>query len=150
MYISFSVLSSSECINQGTAYHNYLYSLHSYILTTPLLSILVPWLQMTEDEPLLSIPEFYAGRNVFITGGTGFMGKVLVEKLLRSIPDIGNIYLLVRPKRNKTVEDRKKALLSSVVSLNRVVTKWVRVISMYYTALTVYKLLNNLRRRLKF
>lgn len=26
--------------------------------------------------PYLSIPQFYAGRSVFITGGTGFMGKV--------------------------------------------------------------------------
>lgn len=24
----------------------------------------------------LSVPQFYAGRSVFITGGTGFMGKV--------------------------------------------------------------------------
>lgn len=24
----------------------------------------------------ISIPEFYVGRSIFITGGTGFMGKV--------------------------------------------------------------------------
>ena len=71
---------------------------------------------MTENLPGMSIPEFYAGKNVFITGGTGFMGKVLIEKLLRSIPDVGSIYILIRPKRNKTIEDRKKDLLSSMVS----------------------------------
>lgn len=27
-------------------------------------------------RPYVSIPEFYAGKSVFITGGTGFMGKV--------------------------------------------------------------------------
>lgn len=28
------------------------------------------------NGPILSIPEFYIDRSVFITGGTGFMGKV--------------------------------------------------------------------------
>lgn len=27
-------------------------------------------------EPYITIPQFYSGRSVFITGGTGFMGKV--------------------------------------------------------------------------
>ena len=71
---------------------------------------------MTTDAPRETIGEFYTGRNVFITGATGFMGKVLVEKLLRSIPDIGVLYCLVRPKRNKTVEERKEEFLSSMVS----------------------------------
>jgi FlaA1/EpsC-like NDP-sugar epimerase len=35
-------------------------------------------------------------RSIFITGATGFVGKVLVEKLLRSCPDIAKIYILVR------------------------------------------------------
>ena len=30
------------------------------------------------------IQQFYQGKTVFITGATGFMGKVLLEKLLRS------------------------------------------------------------------
>ena len=71
---------------------------------------------MTTDGPRESIGEFYTGRNVFMTGATGFMGKVLVEKLLRSIPGIGTLYCLVRPKRNKTVEERKEEFLSSMVS----------------------------------
>lgn len=35
-------------------------------------------------------------RNVLLTGGTGLVGKVTVEKLLRCCPDIGTVYLLTR------------------------------------------------------
>uniref|UniRef100_A0A1L8D6G7 Fatty acyl-CoA reductase n=1 Tax=Plutella xylostella TaxID=51655 RepID=A0A1L8D6G7_PLUXY len=56
--------------------------------------------------PSVSVAHYYAGKNVFITGSTGFMGKVLVEKLLRSCPDIGNIYLLLRPKKGQNSKER--------------------------------------------
>ncbi|KAK9496653.1 hypothetical protein O3M35_013088 [Rhynocoris fuscipes] len=54
----------------------------------------------------IGIPEFYAGRDIFITGGTGFMGKILIEKLLRSCPDLNNIYILIRSRKGKTAEER--------------------------------------------
>lgn len=54
----------------------------------------------------MSVREFYAGKNILLTGGTGFMGKVLIEKMLYSIPDLGTIYLLMRPKRGKSVAQR--------------------------------------------
>nr|ASC44542.1 fatty acyl-CoA reductase [Adelphocoris suturalis] len=59
----------------------------------------------------MGIPEFFRGRSVFITGGSGFMGKVLVEKLLRSCPDLDNIYVLMRPKRGQQVAGRYSDLL---------------------------------------
>ena len=52
------------------------------------------------------IAPFYNGRSIFVTGGTGCMGKVLVEKLLRSCPGIKQIYLLMRPAKGKDVETR--------------------------------------------
>ena len=60
-----------------------------------------------------SIPEFYAGKSIFITGGTGFLGKVLVEKLLRSCPDVKKIYLLVRPKGDVGSQERVENILDS-------------------------------------
>ena len=62
------------------------------------------------------VKEFFRDRSIFITGGTGFMGKVLVEKLLRSCPGIKNIYLLMRPKRGQGVQQRLQELLNSPVS----------------------------------
>ena len=69
-----------------------------------------------ETDSRMGVKEFYAGKGIFVTGATGFMGKVLVEKLLRSIPDIGNVYILVRQKRGKTSKERLEDLLSSRVS----------------------------------
>ena len=59
--------------------------------------------------------DFYAQKDIFITGATGFMGKCLVEKLLRSVPEIGRLLVLVRPKKGKTARDRVDELLSSRV-----------------------------------
>ncbi|XP_041935591.1 fatty acyl-CoA reductase 1-like [Alosa sapidissima] len=53
-----------------------------------------------------TIGEYYAGKSVLITGATGFMGKVLVEKLLRSCPRVCALYLLVRPKAGQSMQER--------------------------------------------
>ncbi|OWR43572.1 putative fatty acyl-CoA reductase CG5065 isoform X2 [Danaus plexippus] len=52
------------------------------------------------------VNEWYKGRKVFVTGALGLMGKVLIEKLLYSVPDIGCVYALVRSKRGKSPETR--------------------------------------------
>ncbi|KAJ8958520.1 hypothetical protein NQ318_002314 [Aromia moschata] len=60
-----------------------------------------------------NIWKFYKNSNIFITGATGFLGKALVEKLLRSCDGLDSIYLLVRPKRGMTVEQRLKELFKN-------------------------------------
>uniref|UniRef100_A0A0C9PTE7 Fatty acyl-CoA reductase n=1 Tax=Fopius arisanus TaxID=64838 RepID=A0A0C9PTE7_9HYME len=67
---------------------------------------------MNKVDPLYSIPAFYAGKSVFITGASGFMGKILMEKLLRSCPDIREIFILVRGKRGAGVDDRLRKMLA--------------------------------------
>lgn len=58
-----------------------------------------------------TIPKYYSNKDIFITGGTGFMGKVLIEKLLRSCPDLNRIFVLVRKKKEKPADERIRELL---------------------------------------
>lgn len=60
------------------------------------------------------VVEFYNDKTVFITGATGFMGKVLVEKLLRST-NVKKLLVLIRPKKGVKTELRLKTLLESSV-----------------------------------
>jgi fatty acyl-CoA reductase len=55
---------------------------------------------------MATITEFFQDKSVFVTGGTGFLGKVLLEKILRSCPDVDNIYVLIRPKKGKDLRER--------------------------------------------
>ena len=50
--------------------------------------------------------EAYSGKKILLTGGTGFLGTALIEKILRSLPDLGCLYLLVRPSRGKGAAER--------------------------------------------
>ena len=53
-----------------------------------------------------SITEFYRDKDIFITGATGYVGKCLLETILRSLPSKGRMFILMRPKRGKSVQER--------------------------------------------
>ncbi|XP_058448658.1 fatty acyl-CoA reductase 1-like [Malaya genurostris] len=61
-----------------------------------------------------NISAFYRDKIVFVTGGTGFIGKIVVEKLLRT-SEVKEVILLVREKKNTLPEQRIKDLCSSPV-----------------------------------
>lgn len=68
------------------------------------------------DTSQFSIPQYYNGKSIFITGGTGFIGKVIVEKLLRVCPGINSIYFLIRPKKGQNCEERINKIFNLPVS----------------------------------
>ena len=69
------------------------------------------------DNILPTVAEYYSGKNVFLTGGTGFIGKVLLEKLFRSCPNVNKVFILVRPKRSQGILERIEDLADSPVSI---------------------------------
>jgi len=54
------------------------------------------------------------GKHVLITGTTGFLGKVVLEKLVRAVPDIGGIHLLIRG--NKRHPDARARFYEEIAS----------------------------------
>ena len=61
---------------------------------------------------MTEIQKFYQQKTVFITGGTGFIGKTRIEKLLRCT-DIGRLYLLIREKKGVEPRQRLQQLFNS-------------------------------------
>lgn len=58
------------------------------------------------------ISEFYRDRSIFITGVTGFVGKVLLEKLMRSCSNLKTIYVLMRAKDGQDPRQRLDQLFN--------------------------------------
>ena len=50
----------------------------------------------------LAIKKFYEGKTILVTGTTGFMGKVVLEKFIRMI-NFKKIFVLIRPKQGMTL-----------------------------------------------
>ena len=62
----------------------------------------------------MPITERYHGKRVLITGCTGFLGKVLLEKFLYSLGSVDRIFVLIRAKEGSNLFERfKKEIVSS-------------------------------------
>lgn len=72
---------------------------------------------MRDSEVRSSIADFFDDKTIFITGSTGFLGKVLVHKLLSSCQRIRRIYLLIRSDVRKGTDplDRLSSLLEAPI-----------------------------------
>lgn len=52
---------------------------------------------MAEHSSVVGPLAFFPGKQVLLTGATGFLGKVVLEKLLREVPEVGRVFLMIRP-----------------------------------------------------
>ncbi|CAG9532435.1 unnamed protein product [Cercopithifilaria johnstoni] len=57
------------------------------------------------------VADVYAGQSILVTGASGFLGKVLIEKLLYSIDSLKSIYLLIRPKNGLGPRQRMDTII---------------------------------------
>ncbi len=65
--------------------------------------------------PLPPLAEVLSGRNVLLTGATGFLGKVILYLLLRRHPEINCIYLLIRGDSKSSLNRFRREVLDSPV-----------------------------------
>ncbi|KDP46041.1 hypothetical protein JCGZ_13487 [Jatropha curcas] len=56
----------------------------------------------------IGIIYFLKGNNYLVTGATGFLAKVLIEKMLRMVPDVGRIFLMIKGEDKDEVKRRLK------------------------------------------
>ncbi|KAL0867047.1 hypothetical protein Bca101_046165 [Brassica carinata] len=68
---------------------------------------------MPETSDGIGIVRFLKGKSYFVTGATGFLGKVLIEKLLRASPEIGKIFIQMK---SKDQESANKRLYDEIIS----------------------------------
>jgi HAD superfamily hydrolase (TIGR01490 family) len=60
------------------------------------------------------IAEALKGKTILVTGSTGFLGKSIVEKCLRSIPQVGRLNLAIRSSARRPAAERlEREVLSS-------------------------------------
>ena len=58
--------------------------------------------------------DFFPNRHVLVTGTTGFLGKVILFRLLETLLMFGKIYVLIRNKKGSSVIERfKQEILES-------------------------------------
>ncbi|XP_076907948.1 fatty acyl-CoA reductase 2, chloroplastic-like [Bidens hawaiensis] len=60
------------------------------------------------DDDGIGIINVLKGKGFFVTGATGFLGKVFIEKILRTVPDVGKIYILIKAKNADAAMERLK------------------------------------------
>uniref|UniRef100_T1HPR8 Fatty acyl-CoA reductase n=1 Tax=Rhodnius prolixus TaxID=13249 RepID=T1HPR8_RHOPR len=64
---------------------------------------------------LSEIQKCFYDKTVLLTGGSGFIGSLLLESFLRSCVGIKRVYVLLRPKKGKTVEERLELLFQNEI-----------------------------------
>lgn len=60
------------------------------------------------------IKSYYKNKTIFLTGATGFAGKSLIQRILQTC-QVANIYILLRPKRGQSFEERRQAYFNEDV-----------------------------------
>ncbi len=73
--------------------------------------------------PLSSARETFGRHGILFLGANGFLGKVTLGLLLDRFPDLHRIYILIRPKRRQSPEERFESEVKGSAPLAEVLAK---------------------------
>jgi len=76
-----------------------------------------------EMNHFFSLKEYYDGKTILCTGCTGFIGKVLAEKILRCLPNVKQVYVMIREKKKV---DRSNKSIQIISGQERLVNEILR------------------------
>ncbi|XP_006347258.1 fatty acyl-CoA reductase 3-like [Solanum tuberosum] len=67
------------------------------------------------------IEEFMEGKTILITGATGFLAKLVMEKILRVQSNVRKLYLLIRAPNNNSAKERftREVMMSELFNVAR-------------------------------
>jgi thioester reductase-like protein len=79
--------------------------------TTPAVERPIVQFERERPEARLSVPAAFRGKHVMLIGVTGFIGKVWLANTLMDLPEIGQIYLLIRRQKSNPAQSRFEKLV---------------------------------------
>ncbi|PIN12713.1 Long-chain-fatty-acyl-CoA reductase [Handroanthus impetiginosus] len=71
-------------------------------------------LEMHHDHGI-GVANFLRGKTFLVTGATGFFAKVLIEKILRTAPDVHKIFVVIKAKDKATAVERLKNIIGAEI-----------------------------------
>jgi len=66
----------------------------------------IAWLQMVQQSHLTDVGRTFQENEILLTGGNGFLGKVVLALLLDRYPHLKHLHLLLRPGRLHSAQER--------------------------------------------
>ncbi|KAA3455493.1 alcohol-forming fatty acyl-CoA reductase-like [Gossypium australe] len=79
---------------------------------------------MTDNMELDNITKFLQGKTILVTGATGFLAKVFIEKILRLQLNVNKLYLLLRTSNDKSATQRLEDEIISTELFRILRDKW--------------------------
>jgi len=73
---------------------------------------------------LLDVRSTFQGKRILLTGGAGFLGKVLLGMLLERYPEVARVSLLIRPRRGTSARERFEQDVLQSPALKELAAKW--------------------------
>ena len=76
------------------------------------------------SAPPLDVAETLRGKRILFVGATGFVGKVALSMFLCRYPDLGKMFVLVRPGAGSSSEDRFFQKVASSPTFDPIRERW--------------------------